>query len=268
MRFVQTKDGSRLFYQDWGTGEPVVFVHGFTLSSEIWEPQMQRLAEAGYRCVAYDRRGHGRSERAWTGYDFDTLADDLGSVLETLDLNGVTLVGHSIGAGEIVRYLSRHGSERVARVVSVSGAIPGEPYDPNAPDQVRAEQVAHAIAEMERDRPGYYATMAPALLGHATQDERHRWLMHIALRTSLPAALGCTRAQASDDFAVDLAAVSMPMLLVHGDADHSNPMALTSARVAEAVPTSRLVVYEGAPHGLFVTHGERLSADLLTFLGE
>jgi len=263
---IETRDGTRLFLLDWGAGAPIVFVHGFTLNADVWEHQMMHLAERGHRCVAYDRRGHGRSEKSWSGYDFDTLANDLADVLATLDLREVTLVGHSIGACEVVRYLSRHGAERVSRVVLVSAAVPSVLHAPDAPQGLTVETFEWMIAEMERDRPAYYASVAPRVFGDEIPEERYRWVMSIALQTSLRAAVGCTRAQSRDDFTNDLAAVTMPTLIVHGSADQSNPVALTAARAAAAIPNSQLIVYDGAPHGLPVTHAQRLSEDLLAFV--
>ena len=266
MQFIETHDGVSLFYQELGSGTPVVFLHGAPLNSEFWEAQTNHLAEHGCRCIAFDRRGHGKSARAYSGYDFDTLSDDLAAVMDTLDLHDAILVGHSVGTGEIARYLSRHGTERVAATVLVGGILPTVRQGPNAPDLFPPAFFEAVERGMKEDRPAYYAMAAFRIFRRAwlARDVRLDHLdgaRHVDAR-----AFECNRSQAVDDFTVDLALITVPTLIVHGDADLAQPLALTAARAHAAIPTSRLLVYEGAPHALPLTHWERLNDDLLAFV--
>ena len=265
MPCIETNDHTRLFYRTWGTGKPVVFIHGFTLSSAIWEYQMAAFPN-DLRAIAYDRRGHGRSDQPGSGYDYDTLADDLACLMEQLDLREATLVAHSMGAGEVARYLSRHGSGRVARAVLVAPATPCVRQRPGDQDGWTDEAFTHAIAGMTTDRPRYYASMAPAFFDQDASPEMVQWVLAIGLQTSLLAAIGCTRAQFETDFTDELGAFTMPTLIVHGDADISQPVERSGRKTAQAIPGSRLEIYEGAPHGLFLTHKERFTRDLLGFV--
>jgi non-heme chloroperoxidase len=266
MQFIETKDGVSLFYQELGSGVPVVFLHGAPLNSEFWEAQTNFLAERGYRCIAFDRRGHGKSTRAFSGYDFDTLADDLAAVMDAFDLRDAILVGHSVGTGEIARYLSRHGTERVLGTVLVGGILPTVRQGANAPDLFPVsffEEVEHGI---KRDRPAYYAMAAAGFFGAHGSREMSDWIVSMALETSMRAHLECNRAQAIEDFTADLASVTVPTLIVHGDADLAQPVERTAMRAHASIPTSQLLVYEGAPHALPLTHRDRLNDDLLAFV--
>jgi len=260
--YVETRDGTRyktrLFYRDWGTGRPVLLSHGWPMSGEMWEYQIPALVAAGFRCVAVDRRGFGRSDQPGHGYDFDTFADDLAAVIDWLDLRDVTLVGYSMGAGEITRYLSRHGGERVARAALVGGAVA-------AMDEAMAGMMAQMIAA---DRPQFLTDGVPTLFastaGEPVSEAQQRWILGLALQASPLATLACLRAFAQVDFRSELGAFTMPTLVVHGDADGSQPIAVARA-VADAIPGSRLVEYADAPHGLFLTERTRLAADLVSF---
>jgi non-heme chloroperoxidase len=265
MHFIDTTDDVSLFYQELGSGAPVVFLHGTPLNSEFWESQTNHLAENGYRCIAFDRRGHGKSTRASSGYDFDTLADDLAAVMETLDLHRAILVGHSVGTGEIARYLCRHGTERVAGVVLVGGILPTVRKGPDAPDLFPPEFFKAVEEGIVNDRAAYYASLAPGFFGAHGSREMSDWILSMALQTSMRAHLECNRSQAVEDFTADLASMSVPTLIVHGDADFAQPVELTAARAHAAIPSSRLLVYEGAPHALPLTHRARLNDDLLAF---
>jgi non-heme chloroperoxidase len=266
MQFIDTQDGVKLFYQELGRGNPVVFLHGAPLNSEFWEPQTNHLAENGYRCIAYDRRGHGKSARAYSGYDFDTLADDLAAVMNSLDLRDAILVGHSVGTGEIARYFSRHGTERVAATVLVGGILPTVRQGPSAPELFPQAFFDAVEQGMKNDRAAYYASIAPGFFGGYGSSEMSDWIVSMALETSLRAHLECNRSQAAEDFTADLACMTVPTLIVHGDADLAQPLALTAARAHAAIPTSWLLVYEGAPHALPLTHRARLNDDLLAFV--
>ena len=272
MPFVETRDHTSLFYQDWGTGEPVLFVHGWCLGADMWEYQMAPLADEGLRCVAYDVRGCGRSDRPGSGYDFDTLADDLATVIEHLDLRGATLVGHSMGGAQVVRYLARHGADRVARVALVSMIPPFSPKTADNPDGVDEGVLAGMVAALYNDRARWAADIAPSwfgdgLPGVSVSPELLDWGVGLFLDASLRAAVELQRASFVTDLRPDARAVAVPTLVVHGDSDSMVPFEVSSSRVAEAIPNAELKVYENASHGLFVSHKERLSRDLLSFSG-
>ncbi|PTL81436.1 alpha/beta fold hydrolase [Vitiosangium sp. GDMCC 1.1324] len=266
--FIRTRDGVELFYRDWGTGKPVVFLSGWTLCSDMWNYQMVPLSDQGLRCIAYDRRGHGRSSDPGRGYDYDTLADDLAAVLEALDLRDVTLVGHSMASGELVRYLSRHGPGRIARLVFLAPAA--TPFvrktadNPDGVDESLFEHVRNNL--LLRDFPKWLADNAPPFFVADTSPAIRDWVMSQMLRCSMKATIDCHRAMSSTDFRAELPRISLPTLIIHGDKDASAPLHLTGQKTAQLIPGSRLVVYEGAPHGLFVTHTERLNGDLLAFV--
>jgi len=267
--FIHTADGTALFYRDWGTGKPIVFVASWVLPSESWSYQMAALAEQGFRCIAYDRRGHGRSSDPGRGYDFDTLADDLATVLETLDLRDVTLVGFSMGGAEIIRYVTRHGAARVGRLVSIAPTTPlmmrrtDNPSDNlNGFDEAVIEDLHRAF---EQDFPRWVEENARPFVLPETSQATVEWIKAMALQTSLKAVLDCHRMLVREDFRAELKAIDLPVLVIQGDADISSPIDLAGRPTAELIPGARLEIYEGAPHGLFITHRERLNRDLATF---
>ncbi|MFP2908594.1 alpha/beta fold hydrolase [Pyxidicoccus sp. 3LFB2] len=265
--FIRTRDGGELFYRDWGTGRPVVFLSGWTLTSEMWGYQMVPLSEQGLRCIAYDRRGHGQSTDPGRGYDYDTLADDLAAVLEALDLRDVTLVGHSMAAGEMVRYLSRHGSGRIARLAFVAPAnTPFLLKTPDNPDGVDASVFEYLRNQLLlRDFPGWLSANARPFVVADTSAAMVEWLIDQMRRCSMKAVIDCNRAMTSTDFRAELPRIRLPTLVLHGTVDASAPLELTGRKTAALIPGARLEVYEGAPHGLFVTHLDRLNSDLLAF---
>lgn len=266
--FIRTADNTRLFYRDWGHGAPLVFMAGWTLNSQMWGYQMEPLSRLGCRCIAYDRRAHGRSGDPGRGYDYDTLADDLDAVLRTLDLSGVTLVGHSIAAGEIVRYLSRHGSARIARVVLVApAATPFLLKTADNPNGIDGELFEAGRAVMRRSFFDWIEAHAVPYFMPDTSRAAIDWTIRMMLETSLEAALELARVQASADFRAELAEVRVPTLVLHGDRDASAPLELTGRPTARLIEGAVLKVYEGAPHGLYFTHAEKLNRDLLAFLG-
>jgi non-heme chloroperoxidase len=265
---IRTADHTRLFYRDWGHGTPLVFLSGWTLNSDMWAYQMEPLSRLGCRCVAYDRRGHGRSSDPGRGYDFDTLADDLDSVLSTLDLSNVTLVAHSIASGEVVRYLTRHGSARVARIAFIAPAA--TPYllktedNPNGIDAALFEQ---GRAALRRSFPDWIEANAAPYFGPGVSRAPLDWTIRMMLQTSHQAMLELAHVQTITDFRAELARVRVPSLVVHGDRDASAPLELTGRPTAALIAGASLNVYEGAGHGLYFTHAEKLNQDLLAFLG-
>jgi non-heme chloroperoxidase len=259
---VETGDRTRLFYRDWGWGKPVLFLHSWAANADMWEYQMMHLVGRGRRCIAYDRRGHGRSGDPGGGYDYDTLADDLASVIAALDLSEVTLVGHSMAGGEIIRYLTRHGGGRVARIVLVSPTTPFPLRTADNPDGIEPALFEALRAAWLRDRPKWLADNAGPFFTPETSPQMVAWLIGMALGSTLQAWIECNRAMAETDFRAELRRIEVPALVVHGDADQSAPIDLTGRRTASLIPDCRFHCYEGAPHGLFLTHMARLNADL------
>ncbi|TDY21636.1 pimeloyl-ACP methyl ester carboxylesterase [Paraburkholderia sp. BL6665CI2N2] len=265
---IRTADNTRLFYRDWGQGTPLVFLSGWTLNSDMWAYQMEPLSRLDCRCIAYDRRGHGRSSDPGRGYDFDTLAADLESVLSALDLSGVTLVAHSIASGEAVRYLTRYGSARVARIAFVAPAA--TPYllktddNPNGIDAALFEQGRRALS---RSFPDWIEANAAPYFGPGVSRAPTDWTIRMMLQTSHRAMLELARVQTITDFRAELARIEVPSLVLHGDRDASAPLELTGRPTAALIPGASLHVYEGAGHGFYFTHAERLNRDLLAFLG-
>jgi len=270
MGFFSAKDGTRLFYQDWGTGEPVVFLHSWLLHSDAWEYQFHILVEAGLRCIAHDRRGHGRSDTPGRGYDYDTLADDLSVLLAILDLHNATLVGHSMGGGEIVRYLSRHGRTRVGRIAFVGASLPAlcaTPDNPGAMDPLVYQAFVHGVRS---DRPGFFAAWGQAFfathLGNRVSSEAVTAMLQQAQLTSPLAALACWSSVFYADFRAELKRLDVPTLIVHGTGDANCPVEMTGRRTATLVPHAQYKEYVNAGHGLFLTHADQLSSDLLAFV--
>jgi len=262
---VTTRDGTQLFVQQWGSGRPVLFVHGWGLSSEIWAKQFVQLADAGLRCVAYDRRGHGRSDVPSGGYDMDSLADDLASVIDDLGLHDVMLVGHSMGCAEIARYIGGHGDGRITSVALLAPTTPfllhtaDNPYGAleSAWDSMRAKISTDFPQWIEENKRPFFTSETSA----AAMD----WVARLMAATPLPAALCTHRAFTTFDFRPDLAKIARPTLVLHGDKDASAPLDITGRRTAAMIAGARLKIYPGAPHGLFLTHAKEVNADLLSF---
>jgi len=264
---IRSPDGVGLFHRDWGDGPPVVFIASWSLPSDSWAYQMLALSEAGFRCIAYDRRGHGRSDDPGRGFDFDTLAGDLAAVMEALDLRGATLVGFSMGTGEIVRYLTRHGADRVARVVLIGTTTPMLVHAADNPGGVDpAVFEAFRRDALMRDFPGWIDDSMVPFVTPDTPSGLRNWVRDMALRTSAKALLGCNRALTTADFWAELQSITLPTLVVHGEQDATCPLDLTGRPTAALMPSAQLAVYEGAPHGLFLTHMARLNTDLLAFI--
>ena len=260
--FLETNDGVRLVLRDWGTGRPVVFVHGWSLASDAWQYQMLDLCARGLRCVCYDRRGHGRSSDPGRDYDYDHFADDLAAVLDQLDLRNVVLVGQSMGAGDVARYLTRHGARRIDRLVLVSPATPYLLKAPDNPDGIDRKVFDGVIARMTADVPKWMADNSPPYFLPETSPETFQWGFRLGWQASLKALVDSYRALTETDLRADFRAVRLPTVILHGDHDHSAPIDFTGRRTAALIPGAELRVYEGAPHGMFITHRERLSRDL------
>ena len=266
--FIESRDGVGLFYRDWGTGSSLVFLAPWGMDSDWWQYQMAYLVGQGLRCIAYDRRGHGRSVEPSGGYEFDTLADDLNEVIERLDLHAVTLVGHSMGCMEVVRYLSRHGAGRIARIAMVAPNTPLIVKTADNPDGVDRRVLDGALARLSRDRQYVIATAATAFFGapiNSVSAEMMQWWTNMILKCSLRVLLDLRRMFTETDFRSELSKISLPTVIIHGDSDTSAPIDRTGRKTASLISGSQLKVYEGAAHGLPITHMDRLNQDLLAF---
>ncbi len=271
MPFIEARDGTPLFYNDWGAGPPVVLIHGWPLNGDMWEYQARILADNGLRCIIPDRRGFGRSGQPWTGYDYDTLADDVDLLLQKLDLRDATLAGFSMGGGEVARLLARHGAGRVAKAVLISAVTPYLLKTPDNPDGVDRGVFDGMIEDLEKDRPGFLASFGKTffgagLLNFKVSSEILQWSLMMALQASPKATLDCVRAFSETDFRRDMAAFTIPTLVIHGDGDATVPIAAAGRAAARLIPGGHLMEYPGAPHGLFYTERDRLNADLLAFI--
>ena len=264
---IRTRDGAALYHRAWGAGAPIVFVHSWSMNSDMWRGQMLDLAARGARCIAYDRRGHGSSSDPGRGYDYDTLADDLAAVIEAYDLTGVTLVGHSMGCAEIVRYLTRHGASRVKGIVLLAPTTPFLLKTEDNPYGVDLAMFEAVRATWRADFPKWMEDNAPPFFRPETSAATVRWLLAMTDRVSLQAAIECNHAVVETDFRAELPRIDVPTLIIQGDADASGPVEITGAPTAALVPGAELKVYEGAPHGLFVTDAARVNDDLAAFMG-
>jgi non-heme chloroperoxidase len=268
---ITTRDGTEIYYKDWGEGQPVVFSHGWPLSSDAFEDQMYFLASRGYRCIAHDRRGHGRSSQPWGGNDMDTYADDLAELVETLDLKDAIHVGHSTGGGEVARYIGRHGASRVAKAVLISAVPPlmlkteanpaGTPIE--AFDQIRAGVLAdRSQFWKELSLPFYGFNRPGAKVSEGLRESF--WLQGIMC--GFPGAYFCVKAFSETDFTEDLKNIDVPTLILHGDDDQIVPIAASALLSSKIVKGATLKVYPGAPHGMCSTHKDEVNADLLAFI--
>jgi pimeloyl-ACP methyl ester carboxylesterase len=260
-----------LHYCDYGQGDPIVLIHGWPLAAASWEYQLAELPLHGKRVIAYDRRGFGHSSKPWDGYDYDTLADDLNAVLTELDLQNVTLVGFSMGGGEVARYLSKYNGARVARAIFVSAVTPYLLKTGDNPDGIDKSTFDDIIENLGKDRPDFLATFGKqfygvGVLNHPVSQATLDWSQNMALMASPRATTACVKAWSETDFRADLAAIKVPTLFIHGDADKTVPLANSAEQAVKHVPNAHLVVYSGEPHGLNVTAKDRLNRDILTFV--
>lgn len=272
MGILTTKDGTQIYYKDWGAGPPVVFCHGWPLNSDSWESQMMFLAASGYRCVAHDRRGHGRSGQPWNGNDMDTYADDLSELIEKLDLREVFLIGFSAGGGEVARYVGRHGTSRLARIALIASVPPFRLKTAANPGGEPIEKFEKSRAGSLADRSQFYKDIAGgpffganrpgSKVSQGTMDSF--WLQ--GMQAGAKNTYDCIKAFSETDFTEDLKKIDVPTLIIHGDDDQIVPIDSTSRRTAKLVKNATLKVYPGAPHGLAYTHKDQLNADLLAFL--
>ena len=271
MQYVITQDNTKLYVKDWGTGRPVIMLHGWPLSSDSWDDQAMAIADAGYRAIAYDRRGFGRSSQPWTGYDYNTLADDLAAVIEQTGAQDAVLAGFSMGGGEVARYMSRHAGKSVSKAVLVSSVVPFMLKTDSNPHGTDKSAFDEMTAGMKADRAKFFAGFfkdfyGVSMVSHPVSEPLMEASRSVAMQASLKATLACAAAFATTDFRPDLASFTVPTLIIHGTDDQTVPIDASGRAAAKGIAGSRLVEYEGAPHGLLATHKDRVTKDLLDFI--
>ena len=272
MSILRMKDGTQIYYKDWGSGQPVVFSHGWPLNSDSWEAQMKFLSDSGYRCIAHDRRGHGRSDQPWNGNDMDTYADDLSELIEKLDLKSAVLVGFSAGGGEVARYIGRHGTGRVAKAALISAVPPLMLKTAGNPDGLPIAVFDGIRLGSDADRSQFYKDLAGGPFFGANRSGAKVsqgmidsfWLQ--GMQAGRQNTYECIKAFSETDFTEDLKKFDVPTLIIHGDDDQVVPIAAAAIRSSKLIENAILKVYAGAPHGIAYTHKDRLNDDLLTFL--
>ena len=271
MNYVTTADGSKLYVKDWGSGRPVVLLHGWPLSADSWEDQAMAIAESGYRTIAYDRRGFGRSSQPWSGYDYDTLADDLAAVIEQTGAEDAVIVGFSMGGGEVARYMSRHGGKSVVKAALISSVVPFMLQTGDNPEGTEQSVFDKIAAGIKEDRAKFFAGFfkdfyGVGVISHPVSEQLMLASWTVAMQASLKATLECAKSFSSTDFRSDLPAFKVPTLIIHGTSDKIVPIDASGRAAAKGIAQSNLIEYEGAPHGLFASEKQRLTIDLLDFI--
>jgi len=265
------KEELQIFYEDHGNGEPIVFIHGWPLTHQMWEYQLTPLRELGFRCIAYDRRGFGKSDQSLNNYDYDSLAADLKNLLDELNVNNVTLVGFSMGGGEVVRYCSKYNCERVSRIILVSSVVPYMLKTDDNTEGVPLEMFQQFDEQIRDDRPAFLANFSKQFYGvgflsHPVSSNILEWTNALAFTASQKATLDCMISFSQTDFRKELSSINVPSLIIHGDDDKTVSIKATSEQTASMIAGSVYKVYSGAPHGLFFTHKNELNKDLVSFI--
>ena len=270
-KYIETQTNVKLYVKDYGEGKPVILIHGWPLSNEMWEYQIDALVENNFRVIAYDRRGFGKSSQPWDGYDYDTLADDLKAIIDQLELEEVSLVGFSMGGGEVVRYFSRHGGKNVAKAVLISSVTPLLLKTDSNPDGVPQDKYDAMAEQIKDDRMSFLESFGKTFFGvtfiikpiSTALLDYYRMLCSCA---SPRATLECAKSFSTTDFSNEMRDVNVPTLIIHGDEDKTVPIEITSEIAARLIPDNIFIVYEGAPHGLFYIEKKKLNNDLIKFL--
>jgi non-heme chloroperoxidase len=270
MPTITVKDGTRIFYKDWGTGQPIVFSHGWPLTADDWDGQMLYFGQRGYRVIAHDRRGHGRSTQTWDGNDMDTYADDLAVLFETLDLKNAIMVGHSTGGGEVARYIGRHGSNRVAKAALISAVPPLMLKTEKNPGGLPISAFDDLRTALAANRPQFYRDITLPFYGYnrpgakISEGIREHWWLQ-GMMGGVKAHYDCIKAFSETDFTEDLKKIDIPVLVMHGDDDQIVPIAASGLMSAKILKNATLKVYPGFPHGMPATNADQINADLLAF---
>lgn len=271
MSYINSANNCKLYVKDWGKGRPVVMIHGWPLSADSFDDLSMAIAGAGMRAIAYDRRGFGRSDQPWDGYDYDTLADDLAAVMVQTGARDATLLGFSMGGGEVARYMSRHAGKNVKQAVLVSSVVPYMLKTDDNPEGVDQATFDTMTKAMKEDRPKFWTGFfkdfyGVGMVSHPVSDEVLEWSRDVSMQAGLKATLACAKSFATTDFRPDLAAFKVPTLIIHGTADKTVPIDTSGRKAAAGIANSTLIEYDGAPHGLLASHKDRLIADVLGFL--
>ena len=271
MSYVTTKDGIKLYVKEWGNGRPVVMSHGWPLSADSFDDLSVAIANAGMRAISYDRRGFGRSEQPWDGYNYDVLADDMAAVMDKTEAADATLLGFSMGGGEVARYMSRHAARNVKQTILISSVLPYMLKTADNPDGVDESVFDEMTDGMNEDRAKFWTSFfkdffGVGLVSHPVSNETLEWARATAMQAGLKPTLACAKAFATTDFRGDLASFKVPTLIIHGTEDKTVPIDVSARKTVKGIPHATLIEYDGAPHGLFATHKQKFIADVLAFL--
>lgn len=271
MNYVATKDKTKLYVKDWGSGQPVILMHGWPLSADSWDDQAMAIADAGCRAISYDRRGFGRSSQPWSGYDYDTLSDDLATVIEHTGADNAVIVGFSMGGGEVARYMSRHGGKSVSKAVLVSSVVPFRLQTPDNPLGTEQEAFDKTAALILDDRAKFFTEFFHKFFGvgtlaHPVSQELLEWARSVSMQASLKATLECLKSFSTTDFRPDLPHFKVPTLIIHGTEDKTVPIEASAREAVKGISNANLIEYEGAAHGLFATAKAQLTNDLIGFI--
>lgn len=278
MAYIKTNSTSEdnsitIFYQEFGTGKPVIFIHGWPLNHEMWEYQLSELPKHNFRCIAYDRRGFGKSDRTWEGYDYNTLANDLHELITQLNLSEVVLVGFSMGGGEIAKYIGKFGSDKISKIIFISSVTPFRLKTNDNPEGTDKAAFDETIEKIKADRPAFLVDFGKKFYGVDSSSKPVskailNWNQMLCLNSSAKATVDCVRSFSETDFREDLKKITIPVLIIHGDADKTVPIKLSGDKTASLLPHAKYIVYKKAPHGLFITEKEKLNSDLIQFINE
>lgn len=261
----------KLAYFDYGIGDPVLLIHGWPMSKQMWEYQVEPLVNAGYRVIAYDRRGFGESDKPWEGYDYDSLTDDLHAVIKHLKLSNLTLVGFSMGGGEVARYFGKHNGEGVSKVILIASVVPQLLQSKTNPNGITPDVVNDMVRQMNDDRPHFLEAFGKTFFGvnfisHPVSNASLEYYRTLTANATHRSTLQCLDSFAYTDFIEDAKKINVPTLIIHGDNDKTVPIEISSERAVKLIPNSQLLVYKGAPHGLFFTEKARLNRDLVSYI--